>query len=469
MQALIEEALSGKIHGFEWAVSKDCLALSCRNLPETGERPTEEEVIQAFAKAGIVAEIERETLENVLADFSPEWTVVAKGIPPIPPTHGRLEYYVDPSQLDGRAAANDSGGVDYKRLNLILNVKKGQELVRKHDPIPGQPGTDVFGKPIPPESGRAVSLLGRPGIELVEDGHLAIAAEDGAIISGRQGMTVSKLFTIPGDVSYKTGNIEFNGSIEVNGTVLSGFELKAEGDILIRSEVEAARIEATGNVTVLGGIHGGGKALIRAGGHVSAKFANDAAIEAGGDVIIRSQLVNCCVRAHGQVHVQETPGAIIGGEIRSGQKIRSKFLGSPGTVKTLAQIGLDSDLQKKISANEEETKGLEAKAADINRILGGLEHLKGQADALPPNQEAVRVKVVREKFTIDGRMKALAKELAPMREDLERALEGTIQVEDTVFGGVTIRIGSDTLPVGHAMRYATFHYVRGEIRVTTQS
>lgn len=468
MPVLDQETRKGKVGSIEWRVSVDSLALLCRGVPDPEPSPTGDEIIEALRGAGITAQVDREILETVLQGLQSDWVVVARGVPPGPPAHGYLEYYVDPLKLDGRAWVTENGGVDHKRLNLILNVSKGQQLVRKHDPIPGEPGTDVFGNPVPPEDGHEVSIPVGSGIELLEDGRLAVATEDGALVSGRDGFTLSKLYSIAGDVCYKTGNIDFCGSVDVGGNVLSGFELRAEGDILVRAAVEAARIEATGNVTILGGIQGGGKAFIRAGGNVSAKFASEAAIEASGDVLIHTQLVNCRVCAQGEVVVEGTPGAMVGGEVRSGQNVRAKSVGSSSGVKTLVQIGLDSDLLRKITALDEDFKDLEVKAGDIHRILGGLEHVRGETGALPPDKEAIRVKVIREKFNLKGRMSALAANLAAMRKDLDQARKGTIRADDTIFGGVTLRIGSDTLNIGHAMRHATFYYERGEIRSSAE-
>ncbi|NUN98181.1 MAG: hypothetical protein HUU16_18615, partial [Candidatus Omnitrophica bacterium] len=58
--------------------------------------------------------------------------------------------------------------------------------------------------------------------------------------------------------------------------------------------------------------------------------------------------------------------------------------------------------------------------------------------------------------------------LAAMRKDLDQARKRTIRADDAIFGGVTLRIGSDTLNIGHAMRHATFYYERGEIRSSAE-
>ena len=55
-----------------------------------------------------------------------------------------------------------------------------------------------------------------------------------------------------------TGNIDFLGSVIVLKRK-SGFTIKASGDIEINGIVEAAKIEAGGNITVKRGIQGKAK------------------------------------------------------------------------------------------------------------------------------------------------------------------------------------------------------------------
>jgi len=370
---------------------------------------------------------------------------------------------VDPFHLDRTARMNPDGAVDYKHLNLILNVTKGQPLVRKHDPIPGKPGMDVFGKVIPALEPKTVSIPVGDGIEIIESGHLAVAGQDGALTTRARGIAISKAYTVTGDVSYKTGNIDFNGSIDVGGNVLSGFELKAEGDIIVHGIVEAARLEALGSITILGGIHGGTKGLIKSGGHLTARFANDARLEVDGDITIQSQIVNCHVITHGSVVLTGNPGAIVGGEIRAGERISCSFAGATGGAKTLLQIGIDNDLPRKISHHEEEGITLKKKVDEIEKTLDQVQLVKERGGSLTAAQEAVRVKVVQEKFLIRGRIEQIQKELAAMKADLAKAHEGLVEIKDTVYAGTTVRLGGDVCGVDHDLRYTTFYYERGEI------
>ncbi len=454
---------SGVTHGVEWRIPEDRCSVLCKVHDELHCEATAEEIVQVLKGVGVIVPIDALAIQKMISTRKMEWTTVATGQPPVPPTHGRLEYFVDPFHLDRTAHVNPDGAVDYKHLNLILNVTKGQPLVRKHDPIPGQPGKDVYGKIVPPPEPKAVSIPVGEGIEVIEAGHLAVAGQDGSLTTRSKGIAISKIYTVGGDVSYKTGNIDFNGSIDVGGNVLAGFELKAEGDIIIHGIVEAAKLEALGSITILGGIHGGSKAVIKSGGHFTAKFVNDAAVEVEGNMTIQSQLVNCHVLARGSVVLTGEQAAIVGGDIRAGEHISCAFAGASGGAKTLLQIGLDNELPRKISHHEEEGTTLKKRIDEIEKTLEQVQLVKERGGSLSPAQEAVRVKVVQEKFLIRGRIEQIQKDLSVMKAEIAKAREGTVEVKDTVYAGTTVKLGGDVYGVDHDLRYTTFYYERGEI------
>lgn len=53
-----------------------------------------------------------------------------------------------------------------------------------------------------------------------------------------------------------TGNIDFEGSVQVNGNVSSNFVIRAGGNVIISGVVEGAYIEAGGNIIIARGMNG---------------------------------------------------------------------------------------------------------------------------------------------------------------------------------------------------------------------
>ncbi|MCA9412065.1 MAG: DUF342 domain-containing protein [Candidatus Omnitrophica bacterium] len=408
----------GSVKGVYWAVSDDGMLVACKVEDPENVQATPTEVTRSLLKNGITAEVDLLALTQLIEQKNTSGAVIARGEAPTPPTPGKIEFYVDPSLLDQSPVMDESGNVDYKSLKMFQSVVKGEPLVRKHDPVPGQRGMDVFGKTIPPKEPDSVFLPVGDGVEILENGYLGVAAVDGAVTKIHERLCVMEIFHVSGDVSYKSGNIDFNGSVDISRDVLSGFKVKATGDVVIRGVVEAAEIEAEGNIEILGGFQGGGRGKLLAGGDIKLRFANDGHIEAGNDVVVQSQLQNCEVIARNQVRVEGGKGTIVGGRVRAENGIVTTNLGSKMGVKTTIQIGMDRDLPDKIEAARE----IVAATAKVGMV----------------NENRKQ-------------------DLQAMMASLKKSQEAEIEVKDTVYQGVEIVFPGASLEVRDAIRRAVYY------------
>jgi uncharacterized protein len=336
------------------------------------------------------------------------------------------------------------------------------------------------------------------GVEIVEDGHLAVAINDGAITArkpkkfmGRQAGEVVEIFTddstedddtqvrairsirelsvtkhykVTDDISYKTGNIEFNGTVEIFGNVLSGFEVHAADDIIVKGVVEAANLTAGGSITISGGVQGQGKAHLKAGENISVRFAGEVTLESGGDVCVRTHLLNCRVVAGQNVRLEGTKGLIAGGDVRAGKSIEAAFLGTELEVKTIVQIGLDNDIMQKIVEKELEIEEETKKMADILEILSRLQLVKEQTGSLSPEHEKIRIRAVQNQFSLMGGMETTNRDLEDLKSERDRGRKGSVKVGNTAHPGVVVRFPGDLLSVDHDIRFLTFYYEKGEVR-----
>jgi len=408
----------GSIKGVYWAVSDDGLHVACKVDDPENLSATPAEVVRSLQKKGIVAEVDMLQLTQIIEQKNTSGDIIVRGESPSPPTPGKIEFYVDPSLLDQSPVMDESGNVDYKNLKMFQSVVKGEPILRKHDPVPGTRGFDVFGKTIPPKEPDQVFLPVAEGIEVLEGGYLAVAAVDGCVTKVHERLCVMQLFHVGGDVSYKSGNIDFNGSVDISRDVLSGFKVKVTGDVVVRGVVEAAEIEAEGNIDILGGFQGAGRGRLIAGGNISLRFANDGHIEAGGDVIVQSQLQNCEVIAGNRIRVEGGKGTIVGGRARAENGIVTSNLGSKMGVHTVIQIGMDRELAEKIEAAREVIAAT-AKVGLVNE-----------------NRKA---------------------ELQEMVASLKRSQEAEVEVRDTVYQGVEIVFPGASLEVRDAIRRAVYY------------
>ena len=113
------------------------------------------------------------------------------------------------------------------------------------------------------------------------DGHVAL--QDGKVV-------VSSVYTVK-DVDMSTGNIVYDGSVEITGSVAANMEVKAGGNVVINGGVESARIIAGGNIIIAKGMNGTGKGYLRAGGDIMVKFLENTRVVTGVGVGPHQQLV----------------------------------------------------------------------------------------------------------------------------------------------------------------------------------
>jgi len=485
-------------NGFEWMVSEDRLTVllkvyaGTQSADDAKPEVSVDKIRACLGEKAIVAEVDTEAVEKELASPTGEWVTIARGIPPRPPTDARLEYLVDLDRFENPVLDQSSGRIDYKNLNLILNVHKGQELVRKHDPVPGEPGRDVYGEEISPKEPLNLDIPVGPGVEVTEDGHLAVATEDGAIASKRaktssgrdshaevfsesettvrerrsvvRELSVTQTHNIRGDVSYKTGNVDFNGTVQITGNILSGFAVSAAQDIFVNGIVEGAHLEAGGSIVINGGIQGGGKAYLKAGESIRARFASEAKLEAGLEIVLQTHLLNCDSSAGEVIRLEGVRGVIAGGEARAGTRIESASMGTDLGVKTIVQIGLVTDLLQKISGQEEEIDALTKKLAEVQEMLMSLSSVKERVGSLTPDHEKLRIKGVQNQFHIMGELEQANKELKRLRDERERNRKGIITINGCAFTGVVVRFPGDVLTIDHEMKHLLFYFERGEVR-----
>ena len=123
-----------------------------------------------------------------------------------------------------------------------------------------------------------------------------------------------------------TGNIDYDGSIEISGSVTANMEVKAGGNVVINGGVESARVIAGGNIVIAKGMNGMGKGYLRAGGNIMVKFLENVRVVTGG-YLESEAIMHCVVTAGTDVRVDGRRGIILGGLVQAANSITVKDCG----------------------------------------------------------------------------------------------------------------------------------------------
>jgi len=355
----------------EITVSEDNLTAFLRL---TGDPPTGGTVQEIKAlldshgiRYGIVPD---EVIEEYLAAFSKKTDVleIARGKPPLPGTDAHIIYYFDTDPLK-IGALRHGGTIDYRDRGQIPQVKKGTLLARKEPATAGKPGMDVFGVEIRPPQPKDIKIRCGKGAVKSEDGLRAHATQNGEPNLSHDGkLSVFPRLLISGDVDMKSGHVEFDGDVDIRGSVQDGFRVQAGR--LIAGEILRSDITVSGDIVVSGGIIG---ATIRGDGNLKARFIHHARIQLLGDIVVEKEVIDSDITTNGAFLVQE--GKIFNSRVSAKGGIEAEQIGSDESRPCFLSVGLDEGARAKIEHLKELKKKKRAKRKKLERVVEKLQSL----------------------------------------------------------------------------------------------
>ena len=241
------------------------------------------------------------------------------------------------------------------------------------------------GDTIPAIKGREYPVLKGTGIMMMEDKKSWCATVSGEIRVKDYVVTVRPIQTLEDAKDAKAVH-DYPGSVLVKGNVTRGVTIRAKGDIVVMGKMDSARLDAGGNVCVVGGVMGSAdRSLIRSGGKVSAHTIQQTDIRARGNIaanrVIDSELI-----AGGRVNVSGSGGMIVGGEIQAQMGLSCAILGDENGKRTIIQLGATGEL----------TAQYQDCMKTLSRVTSELDMLKSEKEriaAMPNNQVKVEKQI----------------------------------------------------------------------------
>lgn len=454
-------------------VAKDEMEASITVMPAYGGNAvTHEHIRQALREHNVVFGIDTAVIEQEVAKPSAEPVIVARGVAPEPGEDGELESRVH--KVTGkRPQIRQDGKVVFRELGQFVNVKAGDLLMVRKPPTAGIAGTNVFGLVIPARPGKTVEFatnLPGAGVDPRNPDRL-IALVAGMPKSVENGIYVDQNLDMR-DVDLSTGNVYFEGDVHIKGDVTSGMRVVATGNITIGGTVEAAYLEAGGDIYVELGVIGHGEvmlgdgsvsptaAVLKAGHNVRAHFLNNTFVDAGEGVEVVESVTHSVVIAFAEVIVGAQGakrGQIIGGRIKARNAIHVQMLGSQGDAKTYLEVGAEP----RVVARVDELNALLAKRRDE------LEKLQSLADGLRNAPKTDRPDLPEKIGKAIGKAQQDIKQCMDDLEPLQRKLDGVkdacVSVARKVFGGVQVTVNGRTLEIKGERGPGVFAPVGGKL------
>ncbi|AVY92717.1 hypothetical protein DFO50_10358 [Microvirgula sp. AG722] len=427
----------------EVSVAEDSMSAWLTIVPPAGGKPvTPEEVRDAIRARRIVHGVQMDTLRAALVAGSCDRKVIARGEPPTSGQPTRftsvLEAPVTPGDDD------ESTSVDYRSMGVLVLVGVGTPLMRRKPARQGLPGKDVLGMPVPaspvmdlPFASSLVGVAPDPA-----DPDLLVATVAGSPSFLDKGVNVTQVVDVA-EVGLTSGNIDFDGTLNVKGDIRAGMTVHVGGDIVVTGTIEAAEVVAGGNVSVKGGIIGksGGAdtAVIRCEGSVVARFIESARIDAGGCVRAERGIRQAEVNAGDSVLVES--GGISGGKTCALQRIQAAVLGQPSGLPTVLQAGFHPGVQ---AAHQEAEQARKHKLDELGKLLQVLIFMEQHRDKSTPE---MLEKIQRSIGQMKGELAEIGFRLADLEQRMTLSGGATVVAGKRFHVGVEIRIGHRRLVI----------------------
>lgn len=419
--------------------------------PCGGTAVTREQIDRALSAKGVTTGILDWALEQALANGMADRTPIAQGREVVHGEDGRLECLI-PMVKDRHPHLDEHDIADYRDLGGIVTVHQGERLMQKHPPTPGEAGENVLGQVIPAKPGKEAmySTQLKGAMADPDDPAFLIAEIPGQPVEVSHGMTVEPTVTLK-TVDLSTGNLDFDGTVNVTGDVHAGMSIRATGDIHVGGTVEAATLDAGGDIIVKGGIIGHGEvhdhpddkqkadiARIRCAGSCSAHFIENASIETGDSILVANLVMQSELAAINQIMVGKPGtgmGRIIGGLVEATLLVQTAVLGSPAGVRTRVMVGTNPYLHDKLKRT---THLLEKKAGEMAEVIKLLTYVRSHPERMPAG---VLHKAENTQMALMLDIETLQEEKEQFEHELELAVDARVVAEKAIFGGVQVEIG----------------------------
>ncbi len=452
----------------EISKNKMFAVVSFKEPQNEGKILSKDEIIKALNAEGIVYGIDYETIDKILVDKKYEFKyLIARGLAAVNGVNGRLEFHFDVEKKNIKPKISEDGSIDFKNLDLIEMVKQGDKLVTLIPPEEGTVGKNIFGTEILNIKGKNAVLPKGKNVRVSEDGSILLADIDGQITFLEGKVNIYSSYQVPANVDNSTGNIDFIGNVVIKGNVLTGFSVKAGGNIEVHGVVEGADLEAGGNIILYRGMQGMNRGTLRCKGDVTAKYIENSVVIAKGN-IQASAIMHSEVKSGGSIMLEGKKGLLVGGIVRAAKEIVVKTLGSPMATVTEIEVGIDPEIIERYKELKDSVEKVKVEIENMGKIVDNLTQVK-KSGKISPEKEQMLLKSMKSKIFLQNKMQNVQNELNQIEPKIQDRADGRIKVANVVYPGVKVTIGTTFTYIREERKFCSMYSEHAEIKFGSYS
>lgn len=443
-------------------VSRDRMTATLHITEELEEQKEQltlsKKMIEEFlSERKIIYGVIEENIEKIVSNFSTSLfpLTIAEGKRPVDGDDGYIDYHIELSPEIDR-----SEGWDFREVMKIPIVKKGEKLATKYEATKGIDGKNVYGREVRARPGKPIVMNPGKNVDFNKDDQSFYATAIGQIQVLERFIHVHTVYELNEDVSMKTGNIDFSGSVIIRGDVPTGFTVKATGDITIYGLVEAATIEAGGSVTVSEGLAGLTTGSIKAGEDVKISYINQGNVIAGDSLFVENSILHSEIVVKNNIFCQR--GNIIGGSLSAGQSIEARDIGNRMNTMTHLSFGIDRAENENIEDLTEKQKELEDNLRKLNLLK---KRLSKNKEELTSKERITLLRLERSRINTKEQLEKIDDQLEQSGATLGDIKKAYLKVRGTLFPNVVIAFGRYKRRIDKNYDYVRVRMIENEIEI----
>ena len=369
---------------------------------------------------------------------------VARGKSPIPSTRGYIKVMFESSNKP-ELIEDIRGRIDFKNIHVIKSVNQGDILAEKIAPHPGENGKDVYGNDIYFQATEDGEWKIGQNCELTPDGQKLVSLISGRPVLDSDGTIRVDEVIVLKNVDYSTGNIDFPGTIIVEGTVADDFNLKTRGSIIIKNSVGRVFLKAEKDIVLSGGVMGKNGGSIEAGNDIYAKFVEQGNLKAGRNIVIEEASMHSELIAREGIIVSGGRAELIGGEAIAGSYIHVSKLGAVVETRTNIIIGLPPVILDELKKMREEIFSREETLEKIRQTVQKTNESYSQKKEISFEEREILKKLLEIEKKFIGIIVNLRAQYESVLSNYDGSEKAYILVEKFIFPRVNINFGKGKL------------------------
>jgi uncharacterized protein (DUF342 family) len=349
--------------------------------------------------------------------------------------------YLHESYLDRNTSASEleSAVLDIRGLQQRSLVSTGDLIAEVRFKEEAKAGFDVYGEIIYPNPPAEIDVQVGEGIQR-KDGGRYYATYVGVPTIEKNCISLSKILIHKGDVNLRSGDIVFDGPVEITGSVDTGASIVATGDITIIGSVRGGKVKAGGSISVTGGVVTGTTGYLEAKASIAAEFIENSRVHCGGTLRARKSILNCEIICGENVEIlDQTEGILAGGSVSCKQDVMAANIGFKRGALTTLRVGVDWKIEKTVKIQTNRLKNVtdcqERDRLELREIVS-----KNRAQMTKKHDD--KKKILQERLTQARTiMGKLQQKLDFYKAKLSFNMTSIVLVEGIMFNNVEVHIG----------------------------